>query len=248
MNELGEIVNVGFYYSSFLIVLNLTSRKKQQQQQSIMFLASYPFDKKDRFDDHCRPMHVNRYDPTNLPLSHQSTIEFIDLLPERPSFLREKYQLFYVDLMKRLHVDMTLLDYNYTRLMYYINELKQHKVRLFGFFPEEIDPLKEWEYPWALEFYLQFDMDLFFMKTCCYRQARPRSKDEGLFCRHAPAIGQYELADCGNCGLCYPRNSRHGRPRTSMVTTFGKRHEYTSLNGYRVILNCPAVSLCNFVF
>lgn len=211
---------------------HLTSRK------TVMFLASYPFVR----EEVCRPMHVNRYDPTNVPSRHEPTIEFIDLLPERPSFLREKYQLFYVDLMKRLHVDMTLLDYNYTRLMHYINELKQHKVRLFGFFPEEIEPLKEWEYPWALEFYLQFDMDLFFMKTCCYRQARPRSKDEGLFCRQAPAIGQYELADCGNCGLCYPRKSRHNQPRTSMVT-FGKRHEYTSLNGYRVILNCPAVSL-----
>lgn len=171
----------------------------------------------------------------------QPTLELIQYRQEIPSFLREKYELLYVDLMKRLHVDMSLLDYNYTRLNHFIQEFDRHRMVVFGFLREELEAIHEREYPMALEFYLQFDIDLFFMKTCSYRRAQPRFEDEGLFCRHEPSA-LYELSDCGNCGLCYPRHDRQGRPRTSMVT-YQRAHDYQSLNGYRIILNCPAVSL-----
>ena len=37
-----------------------------------------------------------------------------------PSFLREKYQMLYGDFIQHLKVDMTILDYNYTRLNKYM--------------------------------------------------------------------------------------------------------------------------------
>ena len=40
-----------------------------------------------------------------------------------PSFLREEYHLSFDDLIQRLKVDMTLLDYNYTRLNQYMRTL-----------------------------------------------------------------------------------------------------------------------------
>ena len=42
------------------------------------------------------------------------------------------------------------------------------------------------------------------MNTCSLRYARPRTMKEGLFCIQEPEA-RYELAACGNCGLCYPR-------------------------------------------
>lgn len=78
------------------------------------------------------------------------------------------------------------------------------------------------------------------MKTCIFRQARPRMLDEGLFCVREPEAC-YELAACGNCGLCYPRYDRRYR-KTKTPVQFRQNHRYKFLNGYEVILNCPAVS------
>ena len=77
------------------------------------------------------------------------------------SFLREQYQLFFSDLIERLKVDMTLLDYNYTRLNQYMKTLVYEQVRVFNSRPHEIQRINEKEYPLALEFYLQFDSMLY---------------------------------------------------------------------------------------
>lgn len=167
------------------------------------------------------------------------TIELIDHQRSIPSFLRSKYELFYHDLMKRLRVNMTLLDYNYTRLKQHMNRLKHQWIHVYGFFPEEVEQIAEEEYPLALEYYLQFDVDLFFMKTCCYRDAIVRSVSEGLLAQREPEA-RYGFVDCGNCGLCYPRQDRLGHSRTSLVI-YQQAHEYSCLNGYRIILNAPAV-------
>ena len=74
-----------------------------------------------------------------------------------PSFLREKYQLFYGDLIDRLKVDMTILDFNYTRLNKYMQMLIDQQIRVFTLRPHEIQRIEEKEYPLALEFFLQFD-------------------------------------------------------------------------------------------
>jgi len=74
-----------------------------------------------------------------------------------PSFLNEKYQLFFGDLIERLKVDMTLLDYNYTRLNKYMRMLVYEHIQVFTLRPNEIGRIDEKEYPLALEFFLQFD-------------------------------------------------------------------------------------------
>ena len=74
-----------------------------------------------------------------------------------PSFLREKYQLFFGDLIERLKIDMTILDYNYMRLNKYMKLLIYEQIQIFNLRSYEIQLIDEKEYPLALEFFLQFD-------------------------------------------------------------------------------------------
>ncbi|CAF1624357.1 unnamed protein product [Rotaria sp. Silwood1] len=103
-------------------------------------------------------------------------------LSNMPSFLREKYNMYFGDLLERLKVDLSILDYNYTRLNKFIRMLAYEQIRAFNLQPNAIPQLEEKEYPTALEFFLQFDVNLFYMKTCSFRHARPRTFNEGLFC------------------------------------------------------------------
>lgn len=73
------------------------------------------------------------------------------------SFFREKYRLFFVDLLERMKVDFIILDYNYIRLNQYLNRLAHQHMRVFNVSFDETLRLDEKEYPIALEFYLQFD-------------------------------------------------------------------------------------------
>ena len=54
------------------------------------------------------------YRPAFNVINHDSMI---------PLFLREKYHLFFDDLIEHLKVDMILLDYSYTRLNQYMGTL-----------------------------------------------------------------------------------------------------------------------------
>ncbi|CAF1382717.1 unnamed protein product [Rotaria sordida] len=155
-----------------------------------------------------------------------------------PSFLREKYQMFFGDLLERLKVDMTILDYNYTRLNQYLKMLVYEQIRVLHLRLHEIQRIDEKEYPLALEFFLQFDVNMFYMKTCSFRYARPRTLNEGLFCIREPEA-RYELAACGNCGLCYPQYDMKYRSKKSIIE-FSQAHKHTFLNGYQTILNCSA--------
>jgi hypothetical protein len=87
----------------------------------------------------------------------KSAFHAIDQNPTIPSFLREKYHLFYSDLIERLKVDMSILDYNYTRLNQYIRLLMYEQMKVFTLQLEQVERIDEKEYPLALEFYLQFD-------------------------------------------------------------------------------------------
>ncbi|CAF4328186.1 unnamed protein product [Rotaria sordida] len=68
----------------------------------------------------------------------------------------------------------------------------------------EIQRIDEKEYPLALKFFLQFDVKIFYMKTCSFRYIRPRTLNEGRFCIREPGA-RYELAASGNCALYYPQ-------------------------------------------
>jgi hypothetical protein len=65
--------------------------------------------------------------------------------------------MFYGDLIQRLKVDMTILDYNYIRLNKYMRMLLYEQIRIFNLRPYGIQLIDEKEYPLALEFFLQFD-------------------------------------------------------------------------------------------
>ncbi|CAF4036541.1 unnamed protein product [Adineta steineri] len=146
---------------------------------------------------------------TNMPYYHLSQADrirrhssafkpafnILNLDPTISSSLREKYQFFYSDLIERLKIDITLLDFNYTRLEKYMKALIDQHIRVFDLRPHEIQRIDEKEYPLALEFFLQFDINMFYMKTCLFRFARPRSLNEGLFCLQEPEA-RYELAAC----------------------------------------------------
>ena len=73
------------------------------------------------------------------------------------SFLRDKYQWLFGDLIERLKVDMTILDFNYTRLNKYMRLLIDEQMRVFHLRPSDVQLIQEKEYPLALEFFLQMD-------------------------------------------------------------------------------------------
>ncbi len=77
------------------------------------------------------------------------------------------------------------------------------------------------------------------MKTCSFRQAIPRSLDEGLFCINEPD-SQYGLSACNNCSLCVPRYNLNCREQLGPMIRFGHKHRFSFYNGYQTMLNCPA--------
>ena len=81
---------------------------------------------------------------------------------------------------------------------------------------------------------------MFYMKTCSFRFARPRSMNEGLFCSHEPEA-RYDLTPCGNCSLCFPKYDMTHRLK-KFVVEFSQSHQHTFVSGYQAILNCSAVN------
>ena len=87
-----------------------------------------------------------------------------------------------------------------------------------------------------------FSVDIFYMKTCSFREAEPRSILEGLFCGKDEPKAPYELTPCNNlfCPCCHPRN--HWRKSQSWsVVDFQSSSMHQFVNGYTTYLNCPAV-------
>ena len=101
--------------------------------------------------------------------------------------------------------------------------------------------LHEDEYSIALEFFLQIDVTLFYMKTCSYREAQPiMDLPEGLFCINEPQA-RYGMTQCNqlSCSLCYPSYKLTYRQDKPLIE-FGPNQQHRFSNGYRSILNCPA--------
>ncbi|CAF3719689.1 unnamed protein product [Rotaria sp. Silwood1] len=185
------------------------------------------------------PMQVQALVLSKRPFSSITTTEINQAEQQTTSsFLRDKYHMYFGDLLERLKVDLSILDYNYTRLNQFMRMLAYEQMRVFNIQAQEIQRINEKEYPIALEFFLKFDVNLFYMKTCSFRHARPRTLNEGLFCVQEPEA-RYELAACGNCGLCYPQYDMRYRSKKSIVE-FAQAHTHTFVNGYQAILNCSA--------
>ena len=198
-------------------------------------------------DDQIEPLLVNVPPSrlTNVELQRRqsgvylATMHVIDLNPMIPSFTREKYHLYFNEgFMGRLKVDQSIVDFNYTRLNIFLRLLSYQQIRVFNLHPNDVAVIEEKEYPCLLEFFLQFDPHLFYMKTCSFRYARPRTLQEGLFCLNEPEA-RYDLTACGNCALCYPKYSMKYHLKPSIVD-FNAGHRHRFVNGYEVILNASA--------
>ncbi|CAF2085486.1 unnamed protein product [Rotaria magnacalcarata] len=138
------------------------------------------------------------------------------------------------------NVNKEILEFNFKRLMYLSNQFAANRVHRFSTHSNQ-EYLHEDEYTIALEFYLQIDIDLFYMKTCSYRGAQPDiDVPKGLFCIHE-SQAQYSIIACQqrSCCLCYPSYRLTYRSYQPIIQ-FGSNQRHSFINGYRSILNCPA--------
>ena len=161
------------------------------------------------------------------------------------SFIVQQYQTFYVPLLDRLHVDLSILDCNYIHLKEFIELHRQAYIRTLGHqssLKYQFN-LHENEFAPLLEFYLQIDVDLFYMKTCSFRGAQPRLKEEGLFCSIVPEC-HYAMERCKKCVFCessaenanYRQEQQQQQP---CPIQFNMHRKHRFVNGFESILNCP---------
>lgn len=233
-----------------------TLKSNQQQQQRLSILPLFPS------DDQLAGIGSNEtlFLLANVP-QHQLSIEqrtrrqskhyrshftFNPAIHSQQSFLKQKYKLFFEPIMDKLQVDTCIVDFNYTRLESILRLFADIRHRIFNHPHRSTGntiqqwQLKEEEYPMLMEFYLQMDVDLFYMKTCSFRQAQPRSTTEGLFCLQLPEC-RYTMKTCGkNCEIC---------SSSSPSVQFNQYQRHRFINGYETILNCPATcSSTNIIY
>jgi len=177
------------------------------------------------------------------------------------SFMMDFYQNLYILPSQRWNINLGLIDYNLLRMRKCMEKYTQQTGVPALLSLDEL--------PMALEFYLQMDgkaiafsfepqfidifilvyygmiVDLFFMKTCRFRGARPRlldnNKQEGILC-HSKPVAHYGTQPCRQerCLLCKTRRSESGV--ISTVVHFSPNQIHHFVNSYQAILNCPAVS------
>lgn len=157
----------------------------------------------------------------------------------KKSIMIKQYEKYFIPLIERLNVDVSILDFNYMRFEHF---LQLFRVARTSILPKDKAVNESWkiddnELQLLFEFYLQIDVDLFYMKTCSFEQAQPRSLTEGLFCNDIPQC-RYTITPCGNCELCHSLNDPKNRQQTS--TLFNRYEKHRFVNGYESILNCPA--------
>ncbi|CAF1339092.1 unnamed protein product [Adineta steineri] len=97
----------------------------------------------------------------------------------------------------------------------------------------------------ALEFYLQIDVDVFYMKTCSYRETADSysidNMSKGLFYDKDELQTRYNLIPCDSlfCSCCHPRNTTK-RSHSWSVIDFQSSSTHQFVNGYTTYLNWPA--------
>lgn len=210
-----------------LILPNYPHSADQNQQQDVL-LCNVPGGQLSRHE-------LARRQPDQ----YRCAFKVIESHAVTTSLMRQQYQIYFAPLKDRFHCDLAILDYNYTRLKRFMDLYRLAYMRIVGHHPSTDTQFhfNENEYPQLLEFYLQMDVDLFFMKTCSFRQAQPRSSNEGLFCVDAPSC-RYTTTPCKKCLLCCPASINGHRRIPSVPFNLFQKHRF--VNGYESILNCPA--------
>jgi hypothetical protein len=159
------------------------------------------------------------------------------------SFMVQQYRTYYASLLERLNVDLSILDRNYIQLKKIIELHRQAYIRTIGHdkTAKYQFNLPENEFAQLLEYYLQIDVDLFYMKTCAFRNAQPRSQVEGLFCSTIPDC-LYVMARCNKCAFCnsFDADTSREQPQQQQCNIqFNLHRKHRFVNGYESILNCP---------
>ncbi|CAF1382378.1 unnamed protein product, partial [Adineta steineri] len=151
------------------------------------------------------------------------------------------------DLATHLLVGKSIITFNADRLRgicYYflaLHESFRKNILLLNDIALEEPILNSKQMAILLEFYLQIDVDIFFMKTCWFRGAEPHAIMEGLFCGKDEPKARYKLLACGNlfCRLCHPIN-HWKKSQPWPVVDFNSSSMHHFLNGYTTYLNCSA--------
>lgn len=136
------------------------------------------------------------------------------------------------------HMDRDVIEFNYYRLKSLLDRFTRHRMNRFNlrYYEARIDEL---DYTVAFEFFLQFDVHVFYMKTCGYRKSMPLSYNLHLFTRHDPLI-RYGMSACQtlHCRLCFPEYKLTYRSEKHPCR-FDSHQCHRFVNGLEVILNCP---------
>ena len=97
------------------------------------------------------------------PSQYQSSFHVIGAAPmnilmnkDAPSFFWLIYQELFANVSEHLHVDMSIIDYNYVRLSKCVDTWRKERISRFQKSPAETI-FDHKEYAVALEFYLQID-------------------------------------------------------------------------------------------
>ncbi|CAF1469686.1 unnamed protein product [Rotaria magnacalcarata] len=151
------------------------------------------------------------------------------------------------ELATRLHIDKSIITFNANQLrricsfLLTLHESFRRTVLCKKDIALKEPILDSKQMALVLEFYLQIDVDLFYMKTCSFRGAEPRSKSEGLFCGNDEPQARYTFIPCGNlfCLCCHPIHN-YNKIETWPVIDFASSSMHQFLNGYTTYLNCPA--------
>jgi hypothetical protein len=171
---------------------------------------------------------------TSLLLKHDKSI---------PSSLNDHFTTFYEPLVSRLNIDWKVLDCNYVRLnkcLYLFANERMHRLQQT---PQELK-LMDNEKLIAMEFFLQMDVDLFYMKTFASRHVRPSMANPHLFCQLEPEL-RFSMQPCNSfqCEVCTWSNQVTERSRPCI--NFAHSSKFRFLNGYETILNAPATCRTN---
>ncbi|CAF1336830.1 unnamed protein product [Rotaria sordida] len=171
-----------------------------------------------------------------------------------PSYLYLIYDNWLGHFKTRLNVDTSILDYNLYRLFHiielFISKYRTYEGSDFLFDHHFKVPLHEkflrrlhiYELVILLEFFLQLDVDMFFMKTCAFRIPDGLLIKTGLFYTDDMTNSLcHDMKPCQRlfCTLCQAKNDSDSASCTTIeFSTSGQKHRF--VNGYEAVLNCPA--------
>ena len=147
---------------------------------------------------------------------------------------------FFIKLSEQWHVPTSLLIHNYEHMLSSMYQLSLDD------FVRKVPTLQltvmEWKF--ALEFYLQIDIDCFYLKTCSFRGSYPRRikqmnsmTNEGLFCVQPPEAS-YGMKQCTYCKCLICGVPKHRLQHDTPSIKFTDHQIHTFVNQYQARLNC----------